>query len=162
MRNQKPFDPNLNKQYDQRGKDILRDILIQGDYTNIIVREDEKDVDSFWDVSGFNSNNKIVYFDVEIKNFWKEYNKIPKQVILEGFDFPNRKSISHNEKQNKVNYLVIISADLKGAFFASKKLFEEKQINKKYVKNYGEDYFRRIKIEEGNLFIKKDNKWQRQ
>jgi len=161
---QKPFDKKLNDKYDFVGKKTLKEILeASGSYTDIFLRENEmKDGDvAFWDVRGLNSKKEIVYFDVEVKEFWKNAENLPKRVQSEGFSFPNRKSKTHNSRQDKTNYLVIVSLDLQGAFVVSKEVFENAPIIEKSTK-YGLDKFRNILKEQGVLLIKRNGKWQTQ
>jgi hypothetical protein len=160
---QKPFDKNLNDAYDMKGKIVLEEVLKQGSYTNIIIRTTEMHDDdkSFWDVCGLNRNGDMIYFDVEVKEFWREAEKLPERVAEEGFSFPNRKSSSHNKRQNKTDYLVIISADLHGAFFVAKNIFESLPVIEKKTK-FGMDKFRNVSVGDGRMYIKKDGLWQRQ
>jgi hypothetical protein len=159
---QKPFDKELNDKYDLVGKKTLKEILeASGFYTDIFLRENEmKDGDlTFWDVRGVNSKKDAVYFDVEVKEFWKSAESLPKRVESEGFSFPNRKSITHNPRQSRTNYLVIVSIDLQGAFVVSKEVFENAPIIEKPTK-YGTGKFRNILKEQGVLLIKRNGKWQ--
>jgi hypothetical protein len=53
----------------------------------------------------------------------------------------------------------ILSNDLCGAFFVSKKVFESAPVVQKETK-FGKDKFRNIAISSGRLFVKKDGLWK--
>jgi viroplasmin and RNaseH domain-containing protein len=105
---QKAFDKKLNARYDVCAKSALKEMLEQKNYKNVIIRKTEfKDIDkSYWDLRGNNEAGKTLYFDVEVKQFWTKGDTLPKKIQNEGFSFLNRKSASHNERQNKTDYLV--------------------------------------------------------
>ncbi len=115
--------------------------------------------ETFWDIRAVNSKKDTVYFDVEVKEFWKNAADLPSKIKLEGFSFPNRKSKTHNPLQNRTNYLVIVSLDQKGAFIVSKEVFENAPVVEKHTKN-GYDKFRNILVNKGLLLIERNEKWQ--
>lgn len=162
LENQKPFSKKLDKQFDMLGKSALAEILEQNSYLDVFVRKDEiKDSDKFfWDVKGINTKGTLLHFDVEVKQYWRIGHVFPKLLQDEGFSIPNRKSVSHNKRHSKTNYIVIISKDLQGAFFVSKQVFETAKVIEKNT-IYGKDKFRNIKISSGKLYLKKDGIWQR-
>jgi hypothetical protein len=162
-KNQKPFNKSLSDQFDPKGKSVLVDILKHGNYTDIVVRKDEmNDGDKyFWDVKGINKYGRLLYFDVEVKRYWKRATYFPELLTKQGFSIANRKSKTHNLRHGKTNYIVIISADMQGAFFVPKETFEAAAVIEKDT-SYGRDKFRNVEISKGITYIKKDGTWQKQ
>ena len=164
--NQKPFDQLNDAIFDPFGKTVLKEILTAMHYTEIVTRENEiSDEDpTFWDMRGV-KNDKIIYFDVSVKNPWKVGHCCP--FLKDGIDIVCRKSINHNSRHSRVNYYVEVSKDGCGAFFVSKEMFEKSPIINKLCKNFltGEKFYdnvKRIQVKDGLIIVKKDGKWQKQ
>lgn len=162
---QKAYHSGNNARYDPFGKRILKEILEAMHYTNIFVRENEMgDGDpTFWDMKG-DKNGKTVYFDVSVKTPWEIGDKCP--FLKDGIDIVRRKSIDHNPRHSRADYYIEVSNDGKGAFFATKEVFEkapmiEKMCRNKFTGESGPDKVKRVQVSDGLMVIKKDGKWQK-
>lgn len=159
----KIFDASLNSKYDNAAKDAFEMVMLQQSYTKITKRVDElhDDDSSFWDQSGIDKNGKVIYFGLEVKALWHDANFIPRLILDTGFDFLNRKSIEHNPRNNKVNYLVMFSSDFCAFFMITKEVYEQAKVFKKDTKYTAQEAYRRISIDKGRLYKIQDAMWHR-